>query len=171
MVIAYIYVLRNPLTNEIRYVGQTTRKEYRFKEHISDAKQKIGDEYVNNRYVCKWIRKIIALYGIPPIYEIIDSAENGEQIDALEISYINNLSNKGIKLTNLNGGGKSTFKLNNNQLNQAKINGKKKAERTRKHVLQYTKDGVFINEFDSLTDAAKSIGDNKSIRNNISGCC
>ena len=38
-------------------------------------------------------------------------------------------------------------------------------------IKQYTKDGELINIFDCLSEAARSIGSNNSIINNISSCC
>lgn len=174
MKISYIYVLRHPITNEIRYVGQTTRRTYRIKEHIRDAKQMIDGEYVNNRHVCKWIRKILReCNNIPPVFEIIDNGIDGEEADGLEIKYVNEYLNNGIKLTNLIGGGKKGYTVTNAIiLGRMSESGIKTADRNKRKVGKYSLSGDLLFEFSSISEAGKSIIPyNKGIGFNISACC
>lgn len=172
MKISYIYVLKHPFSGEIRYIGQTTRKTYRIKEHISDAKQMIDNEYVNNRHVCKWIRKVLRECNTEPIFEIIDFGVDGEEADNLEIKYVNEFLENGIKLTNLIGGGKKGYTVTNNELlERMSKSGLKMADRTRRQVEQYTLDGIYIKTFDSLSEAGKSMLNINNANLNVSACC
>jgi len=92
----YIYVLKDPITDEIRYVGKTIDANKRLKEHV--RKSTSSKTYKNN-----WIQQLIKKSLLPKL-EIVDlvSEENwGEH----EQQWINKFRSEGVKLTNIADGG------------------------------------------------------------------
>ena len=78
----YIYELVDPITNEVRYIGQTVNTYNRLHTHLTEAKH--GNSHKN-----KWIRKLVK-NGMRPILNVIDEIES--DIYFWEMFYIN-LSN------------------------------------------------------------------------------
>jgi hypothetical protein len=106
-----IYVLKDPISNVVRYVGQTRQKvKTRIKNHIWEA---INNK--NNIPKSKWIRKLLKK-ELLPIWEIIEEVELDE-LDNREkywISHYNNILEK--KLLNLTEGGKDLcYKIREHQ--------------------------------------------------------
>jgi predicted GIY-YIG superfamily endonuclease len=93
----YIYVLKDPETNEIRYVGQTDNLKRRFNKHISNTINENSEEY--NTYKSRWIRKLLEK-NIQPIIEIIEEVETLDISNKREKFWIKKLTNEGINLTN-----------------------------------------------------------------------
>jgi hypothetical protein len=93
----YIYKLIDPITDEIRYIGQTDNLNRRFNDHVSSSTNKKSASY--NTYKSCWIRKLVK-NGHNPIMEIIDSCETLEQSNLLERLYIESFVNQGFSLTN-----------------------------------------------------------------------
>ena len=96
----FIYCIKNPITNEVKYVGQSSVGEKRFKTHIYFAKTK------NKTPVQKFINKHLK-NGVLPIFLILEYC-NYEQLNDKEIEYIKNYKSDGIKLLNLTDGGEGT---------------------------------------------------------------
>jgi len=95
-----IYTLNDPMTNEIKYVGQTCRTlQTRLTEHIRDAK--------NNIYKYRWIEKLKRNNLKPTINLIIDKLSK-EECNNLEIRLIKEYKEAGHKLVNLTEGGEGT---------------------------------------------------------------
>lgn len=93
-----IYVLIDPTTNEIKYVGQTKRcLKRRFKSHITDM-------HVTHK--TNWIKKL-KRFGRLPIMKVIQSFENisDESLNQCEIYWIKHLKELGNNLTNSTIGG------------------------------------------------------------------
>ncbi|WP_406867225.1 GIY-YIG nuclease family protein [Paraburkholderia fungorum] len=91
-----IYVLRDPRTNEIRYVGKTVRDlRKRLREHVASAPRKIT-------YRDNWIFTLLD-EGLHPIIEEIDRTIG--DWEALEAKWIAHHKSLGAKLTNLTDGG------------------------------------------------------------------
>jgi len=95
-----IYVLKDPRTNEVRYIGQTKYTlRNRFLGHIRDS--------VNFRFnapKCFWIRKLLKL-NLLPIQELLEEVEYNK-LDEREIywiKYYRDLLSK--KILNLTDGG------------------------------------------------------------------
>ena len=63
----FIYVLIDPESNQIRYVGKTTDIKRRLRRHISER-------FLHNSYKDRWIRKIVDSNVLPEI-EIIDEVD------------------------------------------------------------------------------------------------
>ena len=62
----HIYILKNPDTNEVRYVGQTNDIKRRLDRHIQNSRN-IKD----TRHVSNWIRSL----GKKPLMEVIESCD------------------------------------------------------------------------------------------------
>lgn len=93
-----MYILKDPETQHIRYVGYTKRPRVRLWEHIRDAKKGI------NTHKSNWIRTIL-LKSLSPIIEIILEKDNQYDIITEEINLIKELKESGVKLTNKTDGG------------------------------------------------------------------
>lgn len=92
----YIYTLEDPITNDIRYVGKTSRSiKIRYQEHLYDCKK-------GKAYSSRWINKL-SKKGLEPIVREIDSCNNNGS--ELEKFYISKYKSIGCKLTNLTEGG------------------------------------------------------------------
>lgn len=92
----YIYVLIDPLTHEIRYVGKTNRPVIRLQEHIKKAKY---DKTHKNH----WILSLKKL-GVKPVLEIIDVVSDNE-CGFWEQYWMDLIKSWGFKLTNIASGG------------------------------------------------------------------
>ena len=85
-----IYVLKHPDTNEIRYVGKTTRMLcQRLGNHIYNAKKT-----KHNRHLSNWILSILK-EGKRPIIELIEECDHSvwQEREKYWISYYPNLIN------------------------------------------------------------------------------
>jgi len=91
----YIYVLLDPRTNEIRYLGKTNDTKERLYGHIYE-KGKLGHKY-------KWIQQL-KKNGLKPIIEVLDIVPKEEE-EFWEKHYISLLKSWGIRLTNFTDGG------------------------------------------------------------------
>ena len=95
-----IYVLKDPRTNEVRYVGQTKQSlKNRLVTHIYDS-----INYRFNAPKCNWIRKLLSL-SLFPIQELLEEVEF-KDLDKREIYWIQYYRNLlGDKILNLTDGG------------------------------------------------------------------
>jgi hypothetical protein len=93
----YIYKLIDPITSEIRYIGQTDNIKRRYNDHMSSSLNKNSSSY--NTYKSCWIRKILN-NNLLPIIEVIEECDTLETSNIREKYYINKLNNDGYKLTN-----------------------------------------------------------------------
>jgi hypothetical protein len=93
---ACIYVLSDPTTDTIRYVGKTMKRpQQRLSEHLSEARAG------RRRHVYNWIRSLTA----PPRIEVIEDGLAPEQAADAERFWISQFSAWGFKLTNATEGG------------------------------------------------------------------
>lgn len=92
-----IYGLKDPITKELRYVGQTTKEStnYRFKGHINEKK---------NTRKNQWIRSLKNKNTLPVIF-IIDECYSLDELNRLEIFWIGYFKSIGCRLTNVTIGG------------------------------------------------------------------
>src|SRR5690348_14115498 len=128
--ICAIYILKDPITLEIRYVGKSKTPFKRFKEHLYRARKG------NKTYVYTWIRKILKL-GNTPILEILEYTDNWIEREIYWISYYKRTN----KLTNLSEGGEGSLgykhtkgwkELSSKRMKGNKIMiGKKHSEKTK----------------------------------------
>ena len=89
MKIVYIYCLKHPETQEIRYVGKTTNIKRRLSQHIQDAKS-----YVSNRRIINWICNLLKS-NLKPVIEIIEicNENNWQEREIYWISYYKEITN------------------------------------------------------------------------------
>ena len=92
-----IYVLKDPILKEIRYVGQTNNLERRYSRHLANSLNEKSNEY--QTYKSRWIRKIIKENNLP-IIEIIEECDNYLESNKKEKYYIEKFTSEGFKLTN-----------------------------------------------------------------------
>lgn len=179
----FIYTLKDPITNEIRYVGKSICPNIRLRRHISEAK-------TSNKksHRIHWLKTLLK-QNLKPILEILDEIE-GEWV-WLEEYWICQLKGWGFNLVNGTDGGenppswkgrthsneykeirRNIMKTNNpskNMTEQWKKNislahkknkffPHKACEANKKKVSQYTLNNEYIQTFDSLTEAAKYVG-------------
>ena len=115
----YIYTLSHPITNEIRYVGKSTRIKRRQTQHQSKWICEKRPNHKNN-----WCLKLIK-EGLKPILTIIDETEDNWQ--ELEKYWIKYYKDKGFNLLNHTEGGEgqSGRKLSKEHKDKISKNNKK----------------------------------------------
>jgi hypothetical protein len=136
-----IYVLKHPITDEIRYVGRTSYSlEQRLKGHLSHCK---GGSTV---YRCNWINSLLK-EGLVPKIELIDTYESWEESGKEEINLIRKLKSEGIKLINTTEGGDGNLGC---------------------RIKQFDKESNLLKIWDSIAAIENELGLSNS---HISGCC
>jgi hypothetical protein len=94
-----IYVLKNPRTNEIRYVGWTSvRPQRRLTVHIHEAVYKPRKNYRD-----RWISSLVST-GLKPLMEIVESGI-GDGYNEAERRWIAHYRINGARLVNATEGG------------------------------------------------------------------
>ena len=141
-----IYILKDPNTNEIRYVGKTINIKRRYYQHTNKNFQEKTKTYVAN-----WILSLLKNKQ-KPIIESIEQCLNWEEREVYWISYYKNL---GCNLCNLAEGGKgcSGYKKTEEQ--------KKKHSEAFKGKNTWTKGMVFSEEWrNNIAKAQKGENNN-----------
>lgn len=152
-----IYVLKDPDTLEIRYIGRTKNSlKVRLSGHLSKAKKGKFKTHKDN-----WITSL----KTKPIIELIEIVVGWDESYKREQELIRDYLNNGYKLTNLHDRGaggllrdissKQRLKISNT-LKQLHQEGKLNCGR--KSVDVYDLEGNFIKNFDSFKKAAEFIG-------------
>jgi len=144
--IVYIYGLIDPRSSKIFYIGFTQNLKKRFNIHLNIN----GHRREKNLYKDNVIRKILNL-GLEPKMIILDSCEkkintnlNKYEHEILEIHYIKKYNDSGIKLTNLTTGGDGGCTY-------------------QRKVFQYSEEGKFLKEYESVNDCANIYNVNPDI--------
>lgn len=96
--ITFIYILRDPRSDEIRYVGKADNLDVRLSQHLSGARK---GKRKNKRNA--WIRSVLE-EGVEPVIEKIDEV-NEEEWQAIEAAYIQFYLSEGNRLVNGTMGG------------------------------------------------------------------
>lgn len=93
----FIYLLKDPISHSVRYIGKANDLKKRYSQHISSSKKE-GKTYVKH-----WIKTLLA-QNIKPIMEKIEEIEYSlwEQRESFWIEFY---KNKGCDLCNLTSGG------------------------------------------------------------------
>lgn len=156
---AYIYTLSCPLSNEIRYVGQSTDPNTRYRRHISDSKK--GKDHKSN-----WIRSLI-VKDLKPILNIIHDC-NESNVDYYEKYYIEEYK-KVYDLTNSKEGGKPskiTQEIKDKIRNTLK--GRKPSPNAAIAFAEYKnikiecyKDKILVGTFDSIKECCEMLNLNR----------
>lgn len=153
-----IYILKDPFTMEIRYVGKTaTKLRDRLLGHKDAAKKP-----TNHRLF--WFKSIMDK-GSLPLIEEIDFCPWSES-QALEIKYIKEFREKGYRLVNTSDGGEGTLGLKRRAESNRLSSNTQRAKS--KPVYQYTLTGLFVQQFRSSRDARDLTGTNA---HTINCCC
>lgn len=191
MNIIYIYSLKNPITNEIRYIGKTGNLHRRLQNHISHSKT------LNTR-IGNWIKSLIK-ENLLPIIDIIEIC-NDDNWEKREIYWIQYYKDLGFNLVNFRKGGNEPTPNKKQYQKFTKVKDKYVVKRSKNNKLYYlgtfntekeainaydnfqTKDSttyntngvqmfqnnVFIKEFNSISECAKYIN---GATTHISACC
>lgn len=135
----YIYVLKDPISNEVRYVGKSNKPTERFYNHMNRHKDK-------NTHKRNWIEKL-RKNGLKPKYEVIDKVLI-EEWQEKEKYYIEKYIKDGCNLLNCtNGGDGLTF---GNQTSYKIGHGSVP-------VISLKLNGEFFKKFNSIDEANKFV--------------
>ena len=182
----YIYCITN-LVNQKKYVGKTTNSiTERFKEHCSDSKR----ERCEKRPLYDAMNK----YGVENfIVEELEVVEDENLLSEREIFWIKELQTYGSKGYNATKGGDGSILFDYDKIIETYALGGTMTECAAKihcsvdtvkkvltinnipirpltkKVKQYSLDGTFIREWDSITQAAHWLADNKYAKSYDSG--
>lgn len=148
--IAYIYILKDPVDNTVRYVGKTINPKYRLNEHINESKK-----YEHHR--ARWIRKLTA-NNKKPILEIVKICPLVE-FEKYETYFIQLYKSR--KLTNSDNTGQGSVGRRRSIID-------KSIKKISKQVYQFDLSGNSIGEYASTRDASRKL---KLSHSNISRCC
>jgi hypothetical protein len=123
-----IYVLKDPITNEPRYVGKTIKSlEIRKRGHLKERVKK------RNTYKYNWIKKLKD-NKLEPIIELIDAYPISEW-QYWEKHWIEEYRNRGFNLTNLAIGGIGSTGVKHTEESKRKLSlartGKKHSDETK----------------------------------------
>lgn len=157
MIKYYGYYLIDPNTNEVRYIGITSRPTKRFNEHIHSAKHK-------KSHKDKWIL-ILLKKNQSPIYKIVFESESKEEVILFEKESILNHNN----LTNSTNGGEY-FNFTNDVIEKIREKNKGKNnpcynriwsddEKMKLRLSKKNRKEVIINgiKYDSINQAAEML--------------
>lgn len=153
-----IYLLRDPQTQEIRYIGRTKNDlKIRLRGHISKAKKK-------KTYKDCWITSLSNV-NLKPIIELLTVIDGWEKSYKYEQSLIREYLSKGHKLTNLHdrGEGGKQRNFSNEQKQKISESLKKLYQEGKLFCGQvplkvFDLNGNFISNFKSYKDCAEFIG-------------
>jgi hypothetical protein len=157
--IQYIYVLKDPISNEIRYVGKSNNPEKRLKRHLS--RYGLIESWTPKN---KWIL-YLKNNNLEPIMEVIDSTTG--DINELEIKWIKHYRDLGLNLTNSTDGGDG-FDWTGVKHRPETLEKMRLCHPNRKEVIQFDLDNKIINFFRSFKEAERVTSLDRS---QISGCC
>lgn len=150
--IAYIYVLKDPTTQIVRYVGKTIYPKKRLNGHISECKYKNVKHKRGN-----WIRSLLKK-DLLPIFEVVKVCRLDE-FEKYESHFIKEYKSKYLTNSDETGQGNSG-RIREVLDRQSKNSGRE--------VHQYSLKGEYIKTFQSVRKAAEHIRGNHG---NITRCC
>lgn len=173
-----IYILIDPRTHEVRYVGKANNVSQRYQAHLNRARK-------HQIHKANWVKQLKE-EGLKPIIDVIDVVPIDEWV-FWETYWISQMKTWGFSLINYTlGGDGATF---GNQTSFKKGHkswlGKTHSEETKKKigennwqkgkpsnnrckVNQYTLDGKLIKTWDSILEAEKQTNSSSS---KIVACC
>lgn len=157
----YIYTLSDPISNEIKYIGKTKNLKDRLYRHLSNYSLKESWTSKN-----KWLLNL-KNNGLKPIMKVLDIGDENN-IDELEIYWIEQFRQWGIKIKNETKGGDG-FNWTGKKHTQESIEKMKMNHPFRKVVCQYDiETNKLLNTYDSLHESSEKTGLDRS---HISRCC
>jgi len=128
--ITYIYVLIDPIDNDIRYVGKTSNPKSRLSGHITECKK---EKY--KHYRARWIRSLLKK-NLKPIIKFIKVCPLND-FEKFETEYIKIFKSE--RLTNSDESGQGNSKRIKEVLDR-------QSQNSGRIVYQYDVDGNFIKE-------------------------
>lgn len=146
----YIYILKCPVSGDVRYVGKTINLKKRFNCHYSPANKK------TKTYLWSWV-KGLRNKGMKPIMEVIE--ECGGNWAERERYWISFYKTNGAKLCNLTNGGEGI--LGNKRSEETRLKISKNNAKTKlivRPVFQYDYKGNLLAEYHNPTEAATKSG-------------
>lgn len=183
----YIYSLKDPRDYQIKYIGKALDIDKRYKQHI--------ENYTNQKSLkSSWVLSLLQ-YGLQPILEIVEIC-NESKWQEREQYWIKYYKELGFDLKNMTNGGDGNTGLKMSDTSKEKIRwanlGKKSSKekiakisnwaksnnkiqknlklgskKSQIAIIQKSKDGEIINQWDSLQQASDELGIERS---NISHC-
>ena len=156
----FIYILKDPISMEIKYVGKSNNPERRLKSHMSEYS--LIENWTSKN---KWL-KHLKNNNLYPEMEIIDNGPD-QNINQLEKKWIIYYKSIGIKLTNETEGGDG-FDWTGRKHNEENIMKMKMNHPFRKTIIQFDLENNIINKYDSSHDAGIKTGFSRS---QIVNCC
>lgn len=136
-----IYRLKDPITNEVKYIGKTKLSlESRLYLHFRDREQKKEA----NGLKANWLINLHEVYNTKPIIELIELIEDKVESSEREVYWIEHYFRNGCNLVNTQG-------------NYYDIFTKKKRKRYKKTIYCYTKEYSEL-VFDSARHAERVLG-------------
>ena len=143
-----IYVLKNPDTNEIRYVGKTSKDlNRRLQQHIFESESEQRNKRKN------WVAKILKGGKIPIIEEIDFCTWEGSQ--EKEIYWIKYYRDLGLDLVNSTDGGEGNLGFIKTEETVDKL--KNSLRKRLNSIYQYDLQGNFIKEWENAPVAAETL--------------
>jgi hypothetical protein len=156
----YIYILKDPISNEIRYVGKSNNPENRLKRHLNS--NSLLESWTSKN---KWLLNL-KKKGLSPIMEVIDYTELGN-INELEIKWIKHYRDLGLKLTNSTDGGDGVD-WTGKKHTLLSIDKMRMNHPFRKSIIQFDLNNNILNIHTSIRECAISTNLD---RRHISLCC
>lgn len=158
-----IYVLIDPITCKVRYIGITTQSILkRYRKHIEEALYS-----KKNTHKLNWIRKLTSQYRLPVVKKLteVNDWQNALKIERILIKKYKASRNLTNNEDYVNGSFKKT--ITNEQKIAASIKAKSFYENGgkashRKEIKCFNTDGVFLRSFESMSEASKIL--NLSLR-------
>lgn len=187
--VVYIYGLKDPITEKIRYVGKAQTPRRRLTVHLHRAK-------AYKTHVYQWIRSLLRL-GLRPDLVILEEVEHQFWPEA-EKKWIAYFKRNGNYLTNATDGGdagtatygrlgkknslehieKTRLGRVGKPVQRSPLSDMRRAEGVRRYyaskatpVYQYSRSGEFIKEWPSTVSAATEVLKNKQLSSNIRVSC
>lgn len=172
----YIYTLKDPATNSIRYVGQTNDLKRRLDRHVTNSRS-----LKDNRHISNWIRSLNTV----PVMDVVETCEYSVRNER-EQYWIDYYKNQGFDLCNSSNGGAGAGIGNKNcvgrimsdetkakiaKANKGNSYGKENGGGgVKKPIYQYNKNNELVAVHNSIQEAVKATGFNRTtIRRNIQG--
>jgi hypothetical protein len=125
-----VYGLIDPRTDEIRYVGKTITGVKRLRAHIKEARRGKVTTHKN-----RWIQSLLAA-GVKPRLDVLQSALDPQELNALEQLWIKTYREKGANLTNHTDGGEGAVGLRMSDETRKKMSEAHKNSPHRERVLK-----------------------------------
>lgn len=116
----FVYVLTDPRSGQVRYVGWTSKPSKRLAKHIKHAKE--GQE----SHRCRWIREVLAS-GHKPEIHFIDQGQGDWQ--EAEKKWIAHYKAQGANLTNSTDGGEGMLGWKHSAEHKARLSERMKGNR------------------------------------------